>query len=247
MAKIISILNHKGGVGKTTTAVNLGVSLSKEYRVLLIDLDSQANLTSHLGFSPSKENIYTALRGECALPILNYRQNIDVVCSHIDLSAADMEFLSAIGREFLLKNLIEKYLDDYEYIVIDCAPSLGLLTINALAVTNLVIIPVELSFFALSGMAKLIEIFGMFKDKVNKDLKDYKILATRTDLRKTAHKDILFEIKQAYPNNTFETFIRTNVKIEESQINRTDIFSYDPGSAGAEDYTCLCKEIINLM
>lgn len=245
MAKIISILNHKGGVGKTTTAVNLGVALSKAHKVLLIDLDSQANLTSNLGFSPSKENIYTALRGDCELPISHY-ENVDVVCSHIDLSAADMEFISAISREFLLKNVIEKYLDRYDYVVLDCAPNLGLLTMNALAVTNLVIVPIELSFFALSGMAKLIEIIEMFKVKVNKDLDNYKILATRTDLRKTAHREILSEIRKAYPDHLLDTFIRSNVKIEESQVNRTDIFAYAPNSRGAEDYESLCKEIVKI-
>ena len=130
--------------------------------------------------------------------------------------------------------------------VLDCAPNLGLLTMNALAVTNLVIVPIELSFFALSGMAKLIEIIEMFKVKVNKDLENYKILATRTDLRKTAHREILSEIRKAYPDHLLDTFIRSNVKIEESQVNRTDIFAYAPNSRGAEDYESLCKEIVKI-
>lgn len=245
MAKIIGVLNHKGGVGKTTTAVNLGVALSKDHKVLLVDLDSQANLTSHLGFSPSEKNIYTALRGECELQIAHYK-DVDVVCSHIDLSAADMEFISSISREFLLKNLIDRHLGDYDYVVLDCAPNLGLLTMNALAITNLVIIPIELSFFALSGMAKLIEIIKMFKARVNKNLEDYKILASRTDLRKTAHRDILSEIRKMYPEHLLKTYIRSNVKIEESQLNRTDIFTYAATSKGAEDYENLCEEIVSM-
>lgn len=246
MTKVISLLNHKGGVGKTTTAANLGIALGKKKKVLLIDLDSQANLTNHLGFSPNEKNIYNALRGECELPIVNYKKNIDLVCSHIDLSAADMEFITAVSREFLIKNLVEPYLKNYDYLILDCAPSLGLMTINALAISNTVIIPVELSAFALSGMAKLIEIINLFKERVNKQLKGFYILPSRTDFRKSVHKDVYEEIKKMFPKNTLHTFIRSNVKIEESQINRTDIFEYEENSNGAQDYMQLAKEIMDL-
>lgn len=246
MTKVISLLNHKGGVGKTTTAANLGIALGKKNKVLLIDLDSQANLTNHLGFFPDNKNIYNALRGECGLPIVNYKKNIDLVCSHIDLSAADMEFITAVGREFLIQNLVEPYLKNYDYLILDCAPSLGLMTINALAISNIVIIPVELSAFALSGMAKLIEIINLFKERVNKQLKGFYILPARTDFRKTVHKDVYEEIKMLFPENTLHTFIRSNVKIEESQINRTDIFEYEENSNGAIDYMRLANEIMNL-
>ncbi|KAA6348469.1 Sporulation initiation inhibitor protein Soj [termite gut metagenome] len=248
MKKVISIINHKGGVGKTTSAVNIGAGLNVlGKKVLLIDFDPQANLTINLGLDTTgSNNIYGALRGEYLLPIVNYKENIDVVCSTLDLSVAEMELNQEPARESILKRLIAPVLDKYDYIAIDCPPSLGLLTLNALTASQLTIIPIELSNFAIVGMTKLFEVISKVRERINPELENYRILMTRTDKRQAIHKELSEYLLKKFNENIFQTEIRSNVKILESQMEKKDIFSFDKNSKGAIDYMNLCNEIIHI-
>lgn len=246
MTKVISIVNHKGGVGKTTSSVNIGSGLTLlKKKVLLIDLDPQANLTVNFGLSLDEpENIYKALRGKSALPIIKLSNGVDVVPSTLDLSAADIELNNEPAREYILKRLIKPIKSNYDYILIDCPPSLGLLTLNALSVSEEVIIPIDLARFALIGMTKIFEVIGKVKDVLNPDLKDFSILMTKQDKRTTIHKDISDSIIEHYNDKVFNTIIRKNVAIEEAQMQGLDIFSYNPTCTAALDYLDVCKELI---
>jgi chromosome partitioning protein len=248
MTKTISLINHKGGVGKTTSTVNIGAGLNRlGKKVLLIDLDPQANLTINLGLEPTEEkNIYQAFHGAYPLPVKNIKNGLDAVCSTLDLSVAEMELFTEPGREYILKNLIKPVEKQYDYILIDCPPALGFLTLNALTASQLAIIPVELSNFAIVGMSKLFDVMGKVRDRINPDLNDFRILMTRTDKRKRVHKDIAELLQNKYPDKTFKTEISSNVKIEESQLDRKDIFEYDAQSSGASDYMAVCHEILTI-
>jgi len=246
MDKIISVINHKGGVGKTTSSVSIGSGLSlMDKKVLLIDLDPQANLTLHFSLSVIQEpNIYDALRGSCNLPITKVKDNLDVVTSCLDLSAAESELSVIAGREYILKELIEPIKDNYDFILIDCPPSLGLLTLNALAVSQSMIIPIDMSKFAIAGMNKLFEVINLVQKRLNPNLNQFKILLTKVDARKTLHNEIQEAILKNYLNNVFDTLISTNVALEEAQMNGVDIFSYNPNSSGAKQYKSVCIEIM---
>ena len=246
MVQIITVLNHKGGVGKTTSSVNIGAGLSlKGKKVLLIDLDPQANLTLHFSLPIDKTpNVYEALRGESDLPITEVKENLDVVTSSLDLTAAESELSGVAGREYILKELISKVSSDYDFIIIDCPPSLGLLTLNALAVSNYMIIPIEMGAFALAGMKKLFEIIQLVQKRLNPDLKEYKILLTKVDTRKTLHKEIKDTIYENFEGQTFNTIIPTNVALEAAQMPGQDIYSYNPDSTGAAEYLRVCDEIL---
>jgi chromosome partitioning protein len=246
MKKIISVINHKGGVGKTTTAVNLGAGLQLTgKKILLIDLDPQANLTINLGHNPAEQqNIYGALRGEYPLPIIQSDSNPDAVCSTLDLSVAELELNSEPARESILKRLIQPIQNKYDYILIDCPPALGLLTLNALTASQTTIIPIELSNFALVGMQRLFDVIQKVKDRINPELDTYKILITRTDKRQAVQKELAEYLENKFRENIFKTEIRSNVKIIESQIARQNIFAFDKNSNGAKDYLELCNEFI---
>jgi len=245
MKKIISVLNHKGGVGKTTSVVSIGAGLHLlGKRVLLIDLDPQANLTQHLNCDTDDKTIYTALRGECLLPVLSINHGFDIVPSTLDLSAAELELQSEPGREYLLRELLSPYLEDYDYILIDCPPSLGLLTLNALSTSTYIIIPVECSAFSLKGMTKLFDIIEKVKTRLNKNLKTHKVLITKYDVRKTIQKDIAEHIKTQRLSKVFDAIIRMNVALEEASFNQCSIFDHDKKSPGAVDYMQVCEEII---
>ena len=245
MAKIISFLNHKGGVGKTTSAANIGAGLNLlGYRILLVDLDAQANLTLHLyGDCEEEKTIYGALKSDYPLTIYNIKKDLDIVVSTLDLSAAELELKSEPGREYLLKELLQSYLDDYDYILIDCPPSLGLLSVNALSTSDYIIIPVECSAFSLKGMIKLFDIIEKVKYRLNKKLKSYKILITKYDVRKSIHKQIAEEIKKQ--KEVFKTIVRTNVTLEESTIEQKSVYEINNKSYGSIDYMSICNEIIN--
>lgn len=169
MATIISLLNHKGGVGKTTSAINIGAALVElKKKVLLIDLDPQANLTLSLGIPRQKYTIYEALRGESELVPVTVKEGLDVVISTLDLSGAEMELINEAGREFIMRELFEAVHDEYDFVIIDCPPSLGLLTLNALTSSNYVYIPLQTEFLALQGLAKIKQVIDKVRFRLNK-------------------------------------------------------------------------------
>ncbi len=245
MAIIISMLNHKGGVGKTTSAINIGagmVELGK--RVLLIDLDPQANLTVSLGVPRQRYTIYEALRGESELVPYTVKDGLDVVISTLDLSGAEMELINEAGREFILRELFEPIKEDYDYIIIDCPPSLGLLTLNALTSSDYVIIPLQTEFLALQGLAKIKQVIDKVRFRLNKKLEIAGVIATMYDSRKVLNRDVVETIRKYFGEKVFDTLIRDNVALAEAPAQRKDIFEYSPKSSGAEDYLNLCKEIL---
>ncbi len=245
MGKIISLLNHKGGVGKTTSAINIGAGLVElGKRVLLIDLDPQANLSLSLGIPRQPNTIYEALRGESELEPYNVRENLDVVMSTLDLSGAEMELINEAGREYILKELFEPIKDDYDFIIIDCPPSLGLLTLNALGASDYVYIPLQTQFLALQGLAKIKQVIDKVKFRLNKNLEIGGVIATMYDSRKILNRDVVETIKKYFGEKVFDTLIRDNVSLAEAPSQRQDIFNYNRSSIGAADYMSLCEEIL---
>ena len=245
MGVIISLLNHKGGVGKTTSVINIGAGLTELGRkVLLIDLDPQANLTLSLGIPRHPVTIYEAVRGESPLVPYNIKPDLDVVTSTLDLSGAEMELINEAGREFILRELFEPLREHYDYIIIDCPPSLGLLTLNALTSSDLVYIPLQTEFLAIQGLAKIKQVISKVKLRLNKRLEIGGVIATMYDSRKILNRDVVETIRKYFGDLVFKTMIRDNVSLAEAPAQRKDIFAYSPGSAGAEDYLALSKEII---
>jgi chromosome partitioning protein len=248
MGLIISLLNHKGGVGKTTSVINIGAGLVElGKKVLLIDLDPQANLTLSLGIPRHPVTIYESLRGESGMVPYTIKERLDVVISHLDLSGAEMELINEAGREYLLKELMEPLRDDYEYILIDCPPSLGLLTLNALSGSDFVFIPLQTEFLALQGLAKIKQVISKVKLRLNQNLKVGGVIATMYDNRKVLNRDVIGTIQKYFGDLVFSTIIRDNVALAEAPAQRKDIFAYSPNSAGAKDYLDLCKEIVARM
>lgn len=239
------MLNHKGGVGKTTCAINIGAGLALlDKRVLLIDLDPQANLTLSLGAPRHSSSIYEAIRGESELMPLNVKDNLDVVTSTLDLSGAEMELINEAGREFILKELFAPLREDYDFIIIDCPPSLGLLTLNALTSSDFVYIPLQTEFLALQGLAKIKQVIQKVKLRLNRELEIGGVIATMYDSRKVLNRDVANTIQKYFGELVFKTMIRDNVALAEAPSQRKDIFAYNPGSPGAEDYLELSKEIL---
>ena len=245
MGLVISLLNHKGGVGKTTSAINIGAGLVElGKRVLLIDLDPQANLSLSLGIPRQKSTIYEALRGESELVPYTVKEGLDVVTSTLDLSGAEMELINEAGREYILRELLEVVEEDYDYVIIDCPPSLGLLTLNALTSSTFVYIPLQTEFLALQGLTKIKQIIDKVRFRLNKKLSIGGVIATMYDHRKVLNRDVVETIRKFFGNRVFETYIRDNVALAEAPAQRKDIFSYNKRSNGAKDYLALSKEIV---
>lgn len=245
MGITISLLNHKGGVGKTTSAINIGAGLVEMgKKVLLIDLDPQANLTISLGIPRQKSTIYEALRGESELSPYTHKPNLDVVTSSLDLSGAEMELINEAGREFILRELLNQVIDDYDFIIIDCPPSLGLLTLNALTSSRSVLIPLQTEFLAVQGLAKIKQVIDKVKFRLNKQLDIGGVVATMYDSRRVLNRDVVETIHKYFGEKVFKTYIRENVALAEAPAQRKDIFDYAPKSSGAVDYLDLCKEIL---
>ncbi len=245
MGIIISLLNHKGGVGKTTSTINIGAGLVElGKRVLLIDLDPQANLTLSLGIGRQKISIYESLRGEGDLTPVNVKPNLDVVISTLDLSGAEMELINEAGREYILRELLTTVVDDYDFILIDCPPSLGLLTLNALTSSRYVMIPLQAQFLALQGLTKIKQVIDKVHTRLNKSLEIGGVFATMYDSRRVLNRDVLETINKYFGEKVFTTHIRDNISLAEAPAQRKDIFEYSPKSSGAEDYVNLCKELL---
>jgi chromosome partitioning protein len=245
MTKILCLSNHKGGVGKTTSTINIGAGLTKLGKnVLLIDLDPQANLSQSLGIVDAPKNIYGAIRGEYKLQPINIYENFDIVPSTLDLSGAEMELISEAGREYILRELIEPVKEKYDYILIDCPPSIGLLTVNALTAADEVLIPLQAEFLAVQGLKKLTEIIEKVKLRLNKNLKIGGVFITQFDSRKILNKNVAESVEAHFKTKMFSTKIRENVALAEAPAQGYDIFRYDINANGAKDYLSLSNEIL---
>jgi chromosome partitioning protein len=245
MGKVISLLNHKGGVGKTTSAINIGAGMVEMgKRVLLLDLDPQANLSLAVGAQRPPSTIYQVLRGEAELQPMQVKENLDVIVSTLDLSGAELELINEAGREFILHEALITVMEDYDYIIIDCPPSLGLLTLNALTASDYVIIPLQTEFLAMQGLAKIKSVIQKVRVRLNKRLQIAGVMATMYDARKVLNRDVVETITKYFGKLVFDTRIRDTVALAEAPSRRKDIFEYSPKSAGAEDYLSLSKEIL---
>ncbi len=246
MSKIIAIAMHKGGVGKTTSAVNIssGLAINKK-RTLLIDLDPQSNASVSFNIANPDRDIYGALKNKYDLPIIKIKDNLDIVPASLDLSAAEVELITEVGREVLLKRKLEKIYNNYDYILIDCPPSLGLLTLNALVAADSVLIPLQAQYLALHGMTKLMDIINKVKlSGLNSSLSIEGLFLTLYDDRQVLNKTILKTIRNNFQGNIFKTNIRKNIALAEAPYKGMDIFTYDGTSNGAKDYYNLVNEIL---
>lgn len=241
---IYAISNHKGGVGKTTSAINIGAALAnKSKKVLLIDLDPQANLTQSLGIK-GEITIYENLKGEKIILPVEYRTNLYVLPSSLDLSAAEIELSSEPGREYILKDIVSQLTAKFDYILIDCPPSLGLLTINALTAADYVLIPMQAEYLPLRGLAKLTEIIKKIQTRLNEKLQIGGVFLTQYDTRKVLNRDIAESVSDFFNDKFLTTKISNNVALAEAPAQSKDIFLYNRSSKGAVDYADLCNELI---
>lgn len=250
MAKIISLANQKGGVGKTTTSINLAAALAREgKKVLLVDADPQANSSSGLGIEirDLERTIYECLVTDLD-PTLAIQhttvEGLDIIPSHIDLVGAEIEILNMPNREQLMKNVLAKVRAKYDYILIDCSPSLGTITVNALTASDSIIIPVQCEFFALEGIAKLLNTVKIIKSNLNPALQIEGFLMTMYDNRLRLSNQVYEEVKRHFGDLVFNTVISRNVRLSEAPSHGLSVIEYDPNSRGAKNYMALAKELI---
>jgi chromosome partitioning protein len=250
MGKTIAIANQKGGVGKTTTAVNLGACLAAlHFRTLLVDFDPQGNASSGVGCERDavEHSVYDVLAGRVSarnaivgttVPML------DLIAAKTDLAAAEIELVGEDNREHILRDSLADVVDDYDFIVLDCPPSLSLITLNALCAANTVLIPIQAEYYALEGLARLLETVEMLKKSLNPGLRIEGMLITMHDARNNLSRQVEDEVRSHFPAHTYQTVIQRNVRLSESPSHGTPIITYDIDSRGARNYMALAKEFV---
>ncbi|MCE1166600.1 MAG: AAA family ATPase [Sphingobacteriia bacterium] len=250
MGKVIAIANQKGGVGKTTTAINLGASLAVlEFRTLIIDADPQANATSGVGLDPKaiKTSIYECIIDDVdpkGIIISTNTPNLDLIPAHIDLVGAEIEMINLPNRERMMKKVTSKLAEDYDFIIIDCSPSLGLITVNALTAADSVIVPVQCEYFALEGLGKLLNTIKIVQSRLNPELDIEGILLTMYDGRLRLSKQVAEEVKAHFQQMVFDTMITRNTRLSEAPSFGESIIMFDATSTGAVNYLNLAREIL---
>ena len=250
MGRVIAVANQKGGVGKTTTAINLSACLAeKGQKVLAIDMDPQGNMTSGLGIDKDEveKNIYDLMIGQVGVEEVLQKEaieNLDIIPTSIDLSAAEIELIGVDDKEFIIRNAIAPIKDNYEYIIIDCPPSLSMLTINAMTTADSVLVPIQCEYYALEGLSQLIHTIDLIKERLNPKLEIEGVVFTMYDARTNLSLQVVENVKENLDKNIYKTIIPRNVRLAEAPSYGMPINMYDSRSAGAEAYRYLAEEVI---
>ena len=251
MGKTIAIANQKGGVGKTTTSINLSASLAaKGKKVLVIDTDPQGNTTSGFGVEKNdlENTVYELMLSECSIKeciLNNVIDGVSIIPSNVNLAAAEIELIGVDRKEYILKREVEWIKDNYDYIIIDCPPSLSMLTINAMTTADTVLVPIQCEYYALEGLSQLIHTINLVKERLNPDLDIEGVVFTMYDSRTNLSMQVVENVKSNLSQKVFKTLIPRNIRLAEAPSYGMPINAYDPKSAGAEAYMQLAEEVIN--